>query len=446
VTVAGSAITWNGTPTHSGNHTFSGTATVTGAFVANGAVTLGDAVGDTVTIGGVVHKNATGNWTIPAPSSGTTLSLSVFGSTVPLVINANAATNISAITRQGTTTGYLYDIWVNTGGSMYVAQEGSVGGTFVSGSTAYWGQLFASNGLQISTNNVIRQTINTAGNVTIAAPTSGTALTLGGIAGLSQAVSNSGSVNEWLLSNLSDTASSRSRLQLAVAGTSSGDANVYFLVSGASAWSVGVDTSDSQSFKISASSIPGTADKITITTGGNVTIAAPSSGVGLTQTGFAGSDTALFNGGTSGSFRVTDRGLPYGTSLHNNAGAVTGTTNQYICSGTYTPTVADVSNTTARAGVTSKWVRVGNIVTVTGTCTITATSSSSTFTQVSITLPIASNFVAGTDCNGVGVGIATSQRAGTIGANIAGDVAYYGFYATDASSVTHAFVFAYEML
>lgn len=135
------------------------------------------------------------------------------------------------------------------------------------------------------------------------------------------------------------------------------------------------------------------AGAIAVGASGNVTMAAPASGVGLTQTGFAGSDTALFNGGTSGSFRVTDRGLPYGTSIHNNAGAVTGTTNQYIASGTYTPTLSNTTNISASTARKSTWTRLGNVVRVSGSVQITVTTGTSA-TELGIELPIASNLAA----------------------------------------------------
>ena len=63
---------------------------------------------------------------------------------------------------------------------------------------------------------------------------------------------------------------------------------------------------------------------------------------------FTGNTTlTTWAGTTSGSVKLSATGVPYGTSIHNNAGAVTGTTNQYICSGTYTPTLFNTSNVAA---------------------------------------------------------------------------------------------------
>jgi hypothetical protein len=143
-------------------------------------------------------------------------------------------------------------------------------------------------------------------------------------------------------------------------------------------------------------------EPVTVGSAGNITIIAPTAGVGFTQTGFAGSDTALFNGGTSGSFRVTDRGLPYGTSIHNNAGAVTGTTNQYITSGTYMPTFSNGTNVAANTPQVTSWMRVGNVVTVGGAILIDPTAAT-TGTLFQLSLPIASDLTVSYQLGGAGV-------------------------------------------
>lgn len=50
LTIASSAITWSGTPTHSGNHTWSGNMTVNGNVTVKGNTAIGDATSDTFTI------------------------------------------------------------------------------------------------------------------------------------------------------------------------------------------------------------------------------------------------------------------------------------------------------------------------------------------------------------------------------------------------------------
>jgi hypothetical protein len=101
-------------------------------------------------------------------------------------------------------------------------------------------------------------------------------------------------------------------------------------------------------------------------------------------------------------FGLTEDGRFFGSSLHNNAGAVTGTTNQYIASGTYTPTITDISNVALSDSYLAKWTRVGNVVTVAGHVDTGPTASGAFSFRMS--LPIASNLanyneLSGTTCD-----------------------------------------------
>src|SRR5581483_11126649 len=60
--------------------------------------------------------------------------------------------------------------------------------------------------------------------------------------------------------------------------------------------------------------------------------------------------------------RVTSDGRIYGKALHNNPGSVSGTTNQYIASGTYTPSISSTNNIASNAPQSCQWIRVGNVV------------------------------------------------------------------------------------
>lgn len=96
---------------------------------------------------------------------------------------------------------------------------------------------------------------------------------------------------------------------------------------------------------------------------------------------------------------ITGDGRFYGKALHNNAGSVTGTTNQYIASGTYTPTLTAVTNVASSIPSACQYVRVGNVVTFSGSITVAATSGGS-FIEIRLSLPIGSNFSAQSQCGG----------------------------------------------
>lgn len=176
--------------------------------------------------------------------------------------------------------------------------------------------------------------------------------------------------------------------------------------------------------------------RIAVNNTGNVTIAAPSSG-----------DTITVNGATSGSFRVNATGLPYGNALHNNAGAVTGTTNQCIASGTYTPTLTNVANTTARSANVCQWMRVGNVVTVSGIFTITPTASAAN-TSVNFTLPIASAFANIFEAGGQAIPIAfAGSPVGYIAADSVAAQAVFTWQSSAGSAgISSQFPFSFTYL
>lgn len=106
---------------------------------------------------------------------------------------------------------------------------------------------------------------------------------------------------------------------------------------------------------------------------------------------------------------LTSDGRLYGAALHNNAGAVTGTTNQYIASGTYTPTLTNSTNITSSSASVCQWLRVGNVVTVSGKATVEPTSTG-TVTRLGISLPIASGIASSTELGGAGTYNGTNLR------------------------------------
>ena len=95
--------------------------------------------------------------------------------------------------------------------------------------------------------------------------------------------------------------------------------------------------------------------------------------------------------------------------------AATGSNDGNVVSGTYTPTISNYLNV-ASSSVSGVWnyIRVGNIVTVTGQLSITPTSSS-VLTSFYITLPIASAMTSLYQCSG-------HVNARNSGGRVVGDV------------------------
>lgn len=164
-------------------------------------------------------------------------------------------------------------------------------------------------------------------------------------------------------------------------------------------------------------------------------------GLYLNRTGGAESFIALAMGGTTqgqlradvaGYLKVTNAlgstelirlgadlgvigGRLFGTALHNNAGGITGTTNQYVGSGTYTPTLTNSANIDASTPQVFQYTRTGNVVTVSGSVNIDPTAAT-TLTTLGISLPIASDLTSYVQC----CGTAVSRLAGAYG-DIQGD-------------------------
>lgn len=156
--------------------------------------------------------------------------------------------------------------------------------------------------------------------------------------------------------------------------------------------------------------------------------------------------TSLTNAVESIKFTITDDGRVYGTALHNNAGAVTGTANQYIASGTVaTPALTNTTNVAASTTGKQKWIRVGNTVHLSGTVQVDPTAAGAN-TVLGIAVPIASNFAAAADASGSGGAIDTANEAWGIEADAVNDRLLLKCFAVNAGNHTVTYQATYEVL
>ena len=121
------------------------------------------------------------------------------------------------------------------------------------------------------------------------------------------------------------------------------------------------------------------------------------SNTGNTTLGDAATDT--LNVGAGGLVKDAN-GRLYGTTLHDNASLPIGIANQYIASGTYTPAVTNSVNVTASTPRLSSWMRVGNVVTVSGSIDITPASASYTLVLLTLPIPLIGTWSTGGQCAG----------------------------------------------
>jgi hypothetical protein len=141
---------------------------------------------------------------------------------------------------------------------------------------------------------------------------------------------------------------------------------------------------------------------------------------------------------------LTADGRFYGLALHNNAGAVTGAVNQYIASGTYTPTLtngANIASSSVSNGVW-QWMRVGNVVTVSGNLRITCTAAGSTGSVIDFSVPIASTFTLSGNASGTGTSVTTGPDTGGIFWSLGATVQML-FFATFTGQHNYTLSFTY---
>lgn len=141
--------------------------------------------------------------------------------------------------------------------------------------------------------------------------------------------------------------------------------------------------------------------------------------------------------------RLKRDGRLYGTTLHNNASGAAGATNQYIASGTYTPTGTALNNISAITPDAAQWLRVGNVVTVSGSLSVTTSAGGGAITRFSLTLPLASGLTTTAQCNGAGV--TALGEAVQMSCDVATDVATGFFGSTAASAKTITYTYTYLM-
>jgi hypothetical protein len=273
--------------------------------------------------------------------------------------------------------------------------------------------------------------------------------------------------------NSGATGTSNAYLEAKVQGTAGGDPHTRYTIPSGTSWYSGVDNSASDVFDIGTGTTVGSARYFEIASGANAVVrfGPDISGQTIITAGTVGHQLlVLANGGATatsltvgsdqsgsililranntGWMNLTADGRFYGTALHNNAGAVTGTTNQYIASGTYTPTLTAVANVAASTARLCQWTRVGNVVNVSCQMDVDPTTTA-TLTQLGISLPIASALANSFELNGTGaapnLSAANAASAAVIG-DATNDRAQLQWTPVDVTNQTWTTHFQYVVL
>jgi hypothetical protein len=134
------------------------------------------------------------------------------------------------------------------------------------------------------------------------------------------------------------------------------------------------------------------------------------------------------------------------TSDNSDKCATTAFVRAYAPSGTYTPTLTNTTNIAASAANAAQYMRVGDIVTVSGQVTIDPTAAS-TASVLGVSLPIPSNFSSAIQCSGVAACNASAGLCAAIQADATNDTAILIWVTTaDAASRVWTFTFTYRVL
>lgn len=126
------------------------------------------------------------------------------------------------------------------------------------------------------------------------------------------------------------------------------------------------------------------------------------------------------------------------------AGSTGGTPISIISTGTYTPVTASSTNVSVAVPYVATYLRIGNIVMVTGSVDITPIAGANTVTTLNLSLPIASNMTAGTDLNGSS-GVFGNQRACAVVADATNDKAQILFNSEVSIAVGFYYVYMYPV-
>jgi len=177
------------------------------------------------------------------------------------------------------------------------------------------------------------------------------------------------------------------------------------------------------------------------------TTVAISAGTGLTGGGTINSSRTLNLANTA----VTPG--PYGSATsvpsftvdaQGRLTAAAGNTIPALASGTYTPTLTSVANVASSSASVCQYMRVGDVVTVSGKITIQATALL-TSTSIGISLPVASSFANDFQCGGTGAPIGANS-AGPIYADATNDRAEFNYVSADTTSRAFHFSFTYRVV
>lgn len=115
-------------------------------------------------------------------------------------------------------------------------------------------------------------------------------------------------------------------------------------------------------------------------------------------------------------------------------------------SGTYTPTLTNVANIDASTAYVCQYVRLGDVVHVSGRVDIDATAAAATLTQLGVSLPIASDFANSQECAGTGVFPGVQSSCAAVLGDTTNNRAQIQYLSASAANNGMFFSFTYRII
>ena len=115
-----------------------------------------------------------------------------------------------------------------------------------------------------------------------------------------------------------------------------------------------------------------------------------------------------------------------------------------IFSGTYTPSLTPVTNIGSSAAVACQYMRVGNVVSVSGHVYLGPTATGPAL--IGVTLPVPSNFTIPSQLGGTFAASGVDENPGSIYADTANDLAVFDLQAKQTAVAAYTFHFTYVVL